>query len=382
MIDISDLKETQKRLERLNERYTLALKSGQLGIWEYDGKAERLIWDEQMHDIYQIKKEDFHETYEDWKRCVHPDDLEKTEEFVFNEGGGGAPIDYVFRIFWPDGSLRYIASSAVVHRDKDGQPLRIVGVNMDITEQRLVQQRVKEAKDLAEEITRLKSNFLANMSHEIRTPLNGILGLLPMLNIEEDPESLEEIIDMMGRSGKRLLQTLTGILELARIEAEQTDYTLKPNNLQQLVSEVFYSLESVAHGKSLSYELNKSDRELFVLGDDRMLSQIFSNMIGNALKFTQKGRVRVDVSPIEIDGKTYVQTQIIDTRVGIASENLENIFLPFKQESEGIKRKFEGSGLGLSIAKRYAELLEGQVQVQSHKGKGSTFSVLLPIYQK
>jgi len=382
MIDISDLKETQKRLERLNERYTLALKSGQLGIWEYDGKAERLIWDEQMHDIYQIKKEDFHETYEDWKRCVHPDDLEKTEEFVFNEGGGGAPIDYVFRIFWPDGSLRYIASSAVVHRDKDGQPLRIVGVNMDITEQRLVQQRVKEAKDLAEEITRLKSNFLANMSHEIRTPLNGILGLLPMLKIEEDPESLEEIIDMMGRSGKRLLQTLTGILELARIEAEQTDYTLKPNNLQQLVSEVFYSLESVAHGKSLSYELNKSDRELFVLGDDRMLSQIFSNMIGNALKFTQKGRVRVDVSPIEIDGKTYVQTQIIDTRVGIASENLENIFLPFKQESEGIKRKFEGSGLGLSIAKRYAELLEGQVQVQSHKGKGSTFSVLLPIYQK
>lgn len=380
IVDITDLHEAQNKLEELNQRFKLANKAGKIGVWEYNFIDDYLIWDDNTLHIFGIDPGEFTNNYDAWANCLHEEDRAKTERYFAQCVQNSEDFETVFRIVRSNDEIRYILGSGIIYRNKKGEPHKMIGVNMDITEERETQEKIRLARDMAEEMTRLKSNFLSNMSHEIRTPLNGILGLLPMLKVEKDPDTLDEIISMMERSGKRLLDTLIGILDLARIEAEQTDYTLVKINLGKLVEEVFQSLASVAHSKHLEYFFEAPEQDHFVLGDERMLTQIFTNMIGNALKFTSTGFVKVCVNLRHKEERAFVAVEIQDTGIGISKENIAKIFQPFKQESEGIKREYEGSGLGLSIVKRYSEMLEGSIEVKSRKGQGSTFVVLLPRY--
>ncbi|MCI4671270.1 MAG: PAS domain S-box protein [Bacteroidia bacterium] len=382
VLDITDFEETKIQLQELNERFKMAVNAGNIGVWEYDFINGKLFWDENMFKLFKVNPAKFRNNYLDWAETLFEEDREATEKYLSHCLENDQPFDTVFRIVWPENEIRYMVGAGTLYKNEKGLPQKMIGINMDITDERKAQDRIRLARDLAEEMTRLKSNFLANMSHEIRTPLNGIMGLLPMLKIEKDANTLDEIINMMEKSGKRLLNTLIGILELARIEAEQTDYTLVKVNLSNLVDEVFQSLGSMAHAKKLGYRYESPNQDYYVLADERMLTQIFTNMVGNALKFTQSGEVSITINLRQKENKSFVVVAIEDTGIGISEENLKNIFEPFKQESEGIKRRYEGSGLGLSIVKRYSELLEGSIEVESQKGQGSKFSVLLPQYKE
>lgn len=235
---------------------------------------------------------------------------------------------------------------------------------------------LRVAKDMAEEMNRLKTNFLSNMSHEIRTPINGILGLSQVINLETDSPEIKAYVKLQQQSGKRLLNTITSILDLSRLEAKSTPLALKPIDINKLTLECIHSLASLARQKGLSFTYLPSDKPLHCLADETMLYQVINNIVGNAIKFTEKGAIEVCTAASDTNATITVR----DTGIGIGEEFLPRIFNPFEQESSGRSRSHEGTGLGLSISKKYIELLGGEIVIESVKDKGSTFQILLPLH--
>lgn len=237
---------------------------------------------------------------------------------------------------------------------------------------------LRVAKDMAEEMNRLKTNFLSNMSHEIRTPINGILGLSQVIDMETDNHDIKSYVKLQQQSGQRLLNTITSILELSRLESRNNQLSLKVIDVNKLTTECIDSLAPLAHQKGLSFSHQPSTEPLLCLADETMLYQVINNIVGNAIKFTESGSVEVT---------TFARNQVSaivairDTGIGVSEEFLPRIFNPFEQESSGRSRSHEGSGLGLSISKKYLEMLGGEIVVQSAKDHGSTFEIVLPLHQ-
>lgn len=240
---------------------------------------------------------------------------------------------------------------------------------------------LRKAKELAEEMNRLKTNFLANMSHEIRTPINGILGISQVIEMETKDEQILHYIALQKQSGKRLLNTITSILNLSRLEAEKDTLHLSVINVTKLVTENVNAVKELAHGKGLSIGLDTGGSDWQCLSDEHMLYQVLNNVIGNAIKFTHQGKITIQLR--EAGGSPgFLSICVKDTGIGIAEEFLSKIFNPFEQESSGTTRSYEGTGLGLSISRKYLELLGGDIRVSSVKGQGSTFEIVLPLFKQ
>jgi PAS domain S-box-containing protein len=250
----------------------------------------------------------------------------------------------------------------------------VLAIVRDITERRVHEQELICAKERAEEMSRLKTAFLANMSHEIRTPLTAIIGFADLLADEVSDEG-REFARLIRKNGQRLLQTLASVLDLAGLESQTTRLQPEPIEIAGLLRDAIELFQPVAVDKGLELRLETCTVEpTYVFADRAALDRAFSNLISNALKFTHTGDVRVHLRP---SGRT-VRVQVEDTGVGIDSAFLPHIFDEFMQESSGLARNFEGSGLGLTVTKRLLDLMGGTISVESRKGRGTTFSVTLP----
>jgi len=296
------------------------------------------------------------------------------------------------------GSLRLLQTTRVPFLLPDGSKA-VLGVAVDVTERKraedelrkyrdnledLVRDRTAElavAKDRAESADRLKSAFLANMSHELRTPLNSIIGFSGVLLQGMAGPLNDEQKKQMGMvcgSAEHLLDLINDVLDISKIEAGQLTLSSETLDVRASLTKAVRSATVLANRKGIALELEIAPEVGTITSDRRRVEQIVLNLLGNAVKFTERGTVRVGCA---LQGEL-VAIRVVDTGIGIKEEDLDKLFRPFRQVDIGTTRQYEGTGLGLSISRKLAELLGGSIAVQSEWGKGSTFTVLLPSRRK
>jgi PAS domain S-box-containing protein len=236
-----------------------------------------------------------------------------------------------------------------------------------------------KAKEKAEEVNRLKTNFLANMSHELRTPMVGILGYTEILKEEIANPELKEMSNEVFNSANRLLDTLNLILDLSKIEANKSEIKPTEINVGDITVNQVKCFEELARKKNLHLKTIMVDEHIFSLLDERIYRQVINNLVSNAIKFTDKGSITIIVDKKLSGSKKRAVITVIDSGIGVPQESQQIIFEEFRQVSEGLDRVFEGSGLGLSITKRFVELMDGDISVESEVEKGSVFKVSFPL---
>lgn len=265
--------------------------------------------------------------------------------------------------------------------DDSGNVKIFQSVGFDITDRKNSEKEIEKAKFDAEKASRSKSEFLANMSHEIRTPMNGVIGMTNLLLDTELSQAQRQKIDVIRKSGETLLEIINDILDLSKIEAGKLSIEPVNFNLPSAVSEVIDLLLPRAKEKGLDiiFEYSPVAPE-FVIGDPGRIRQIIVNLVGNAIKFTDRGYVKIVIECLKKSANTAnIQIRISDTGIGIPSDKLKLIFNKFSQADETASRRFGGTGLGLAICKRLAEMMGGKIWVESVIGKGSNFFVDIPL---
>jgi hypothetical protein len=277
-----------------------------------------------------------------------------------------------------DGSLYWEQASISAIKDSKGIITHFLAVKEDITEKKIIIDELIKAKEMAEESSRLKSAFLANISHEIRTPLNGIMGFADLLqNPGVTGEEQEMYLGILKESGDRMLNTINDIIEMSRIEADQTVLNISILDINEFIEYFhnFYKPEAERKGLTFKLENSLTGEKISIETDKNKIGSIISNLLKNAIKFTQAGYVKFGC----IMEKNILTFYVRDTGMGIPSDRFSAIFHRFVQADLSISRPYEGVGLGLSIAKSYAELLGGKIEVESEEGVGSTFRFILPV---
>ena len=239
---------------------------------------------------------------------------------------------------------------------------------------------LREARRVAESANQAKSSFLATVSHEIRTPMNGVLGVTELLDRSELSSEQEEMVRLIRDSANSLMLVINDVLDLSKIEANRLDVIPEPFALGQLLEEVRGGLEPAANAKGLALEvLMPSALPAAVLGDRQRLRQILVNLIGNAIKFTQVGRVAIEVSTDRSLSGDWIEITVTDSGIGIPADRIDALFQPFTQADPSTTRLFGGTGLGLAICRQLADLMGGSITVTSTESIGSRFTLLLPL---
>ena len=268
--------------------------------------------------------------------------------------------------------------------NKKGKVINFVAINEDITEKKKILEELFEAKEKAEESDRLKSAFLANMSHEIRTPMNGILGFAGLLKEPKlSGEQQQKYIQIIEKSGTRMLSIINDIVNISKIESGLMDVHLSEININSQLQFVYDVLKFDADNKNLnlSFHYELTDKEAIIKTDNEKFFGILSNLVKNAIKYTDSGTIEYGYNIVETHGRASLQFYVKDTGIGIPKDRQETIFERFIQADIADKMARQGAGLGLAISKAYVEMLGGKIWVESEVGKGSTFYFTLPYHQ-
>ncbi|MCG6154418.1 PAS domain-containing protein [Rubinisphaera margarita] len=274
-----------------------------------------------------------------------------------------------------DGNVTYFLTTKVPIRNPEGEVIGLVGIGRDITGLKKAQLELTKARDIADAANRAKSDFLANMSHEIRTPMNAVIGMTELLQDTKLDDSQREYLRMVRESGEVLLELINDILDFSKIEAGKFTLDCIPFDLHETLGDTMKSIAVRAHRKKLELAFHISpDVPRGIIGDPARLRQILVNLVGNAIKFTEKGEVLVDVTAEEQGATTRVNFCVRDTGIGIPENKQKYIFEAFEQVDASTTRRFGGTGLGLAITSRLVALMGGEIDLRSEPGSGSTFT--------
>jgi len=305
---------------------------------------------------------------------THPEDRPQVEAMLtdLGSGGGSRTLDHRFII---DGAVKHVRAAAASRSDARDQPVEIHGIVLDLTDLRASALETLRAKEVAESANRAKSDFLANMSHEIRTPMNGVLGMTELL-LDTRLDALQrDYAETIRDSGTSLLTVINDILDFSKVEAGKLELELLDVDLRDTFEDVARLLSIQAHAKGLELTA-QIDAKLpdLVKGDAGRLRQVLLNLAGNAIKFTTKGEVSLEIKVLSTgENGTTVRCEVRDTGIGIPADRLDSLFAPFTQVDTSTTRRFGGTGLGLSIVRRLVELMGGETGVESVEGAGSLF---------
>ncbi|MBL8512190.1 MAG: response regulator [Betaproteobacteria bacterium] len=368
---------TQTALQLSEKRLSLALTNTGNGLWDWDIAGQRVHFDAHWKRMLGYEPHELVDSFATFEGLIHPDDNGRVQQ-VLQEHLSGTRTDYEveFRMRAKHGSWRWIISRGrVVMRDAKGEPMRMVGTHLDITERKEQELQLLKARDEAEAANRAKGDFLASVSHELRTPMNGIIGMGEVLSMTELRTEQRHYLDLIRSSAESLLAIINDILDFSKIEAGKIEFEHIEFSLRGLLSDVLKNSALRAHQKGLEMVGDVADDvpDRWI-GDPGRLKQILINLLSNAVKFTERGEIETTVTRQAMaSGRQGLRFAVRDTGIGIAPDHIQHIFEEFTQADSSIVRKFGGTGLGLAICRRLTELMNGNISVESVPLIGSTF---------
>ena len=372
--DISKLKQSEQLIKDNETRLSLAVKAGGVGIWDWDIVANILKWDDKMFVLYGVNKNDFTNAYEAWVNGVYEADKQRGDEEIQKAIKGEKDFNTEFRVQYATGEIRTIRALATVLRDKEGNAIRMIGTNWDITAEKEAIAQIA-AGEAAEKANRAKSEFLANMSHEIRTPLNSVIGFTDLLEKTQLSIIQRQYAHSANVSGHALLGIINDILDFSKIEAGMLDLDILKTDMVQLFEDSIDIVKFAAAEKDIELLLDIDPyMPRFAHVDGLRLKQILTNLLSNAVKFTIQGEVALKISYGKVDSdQGTLSISVRDTGIGIDKEQQSKLFKSFSQGDSSTTRMFGGTGLGLVISQLLAERMDSTIHVKSTVGVETVF---------
>ena len=379
---IHELRKEKAELEiGLDKERRLQLSwAGNLGNWYWNYKTNEVTF-----NLLKVKALGYSEdeipkvtNYQFFTDKLHTEDYEAVMDSMRRLLKGESDVYEVeYRILCKDGQWKWFYDRGkIVQRDEDNTPLMIAGIVFDISEQKNLECGIRREKERAEKESKEKSMFLANMSHEIRTPMNGIIGFLQLLENTYLNNEQIEYVNIIKNSAEILHRLVNDILDLSKIEAGKYEVESVEYDLYQAVETAVRPFTKAAEDKGLEMKvLIDQGVPRHVVGDATKLKQVIMNLVNNAVKFTERGTVSVEVNAKSSKGSQQeIEFIIKDTGIGISEQAVERLFKPFAQADASLSRRYGGTGLGITISKSLIELMGGNIMLESKEGEGSTFT--------
>jgi signal transduction histidine kinase/CHASE3 domain sensor protein/ActR/RegA family two-component response regulator len=375
----------QELLQQSDERLRHALTAGRLGTWEWEIATDRVTTYGHLLPLFGLADEQFTGKRGEFMGRMHDEDRPRVEQLLQQSIRGEVEYDTDFRVVWPDNSIHWLMAKGAVVKSDAGEPLHMIGVNMEITDLKNAQHErerlLLNEKDLrarAEAANRMKDEFLATVSHELRTPLNAILGWTTLLRKGRlDDRGIDKALETVERNARSQTKLIEDLLDISRITTGHLKLDVQSLDLPSVIHAALDSLHPAAEIRQIKLQALVDNAAGPVWGDPQRMQQIVWNLLSNAIKFTPKGgQVQVQLERVN----SHVELAVSDTGQGISANFLPHVFERFEQEDASSKRKHGGLGIGLAIVRQLVELHGGQVTAESAgEGKGATFRVVLPI---
>lgn len=372
--DITERVESERRAHETDLRFAFAVEGAGDGIWDWDLRTGTMLLSGNYEGMLGYDKGEIPTTLDAWIASVHPEDLPGIKTVLADYLAGKLPAYAVeLRLRCKGGTYKWILCRAtVVERDADDKPVRMIGIHSDISERKIAELALVEARELAERANQAKSDFLSSMSHELRTPMNAIIGFAQMLEYDSKmtADQLDNVHEIL-KAGRHLLDLINEVLDLARIESGRVDLSMEGIDLVALGKDCRHLIQPIADRAGIGLTIDLPT-ESAVFADRVRLKQVLLNLLSNAIKYNRPaGHVRMTAAA----GKPgRLRLAVVDTGKGIAPERIEELFEPFNRLGAEAS-EIEGTGIGLTISRRLVDMMGGEMGVESTLGLGSTFWV-------